>query len=353
MSVAEQKQEVQRVLKSPQFRRSPKLQRLLELICDYHFNNKSGEINEFVIAAEAFGKGAEFDPGHDSLVRVQAREARRRLREYYQSEGAGSALMLDIPPGHYSPIFVVTEPSAPTPAVTLPTEIKPAWRGIFRRSLTVSAPIWSVALIVCAVSMRGLFLAFRGQLRSPMSSAAAGPLQKAHVTRLWGRLLESDVPTVVVLSNPPVGDDPVCQGDAQRSDPLKSKEEDPCPDKYTGMGEAIALHVITDLFESAKRTPIVKESRMVTADDIKRYNLILLGGRKANVWAGRLGPDVNMSSPDPHHFSSVFDARTGLLARKDGAVIAFQRRKFGDWALDDDLVRTSHPRHRGCGGSVG
>jgi hypothetical protein len=103
ISIQEQREEVQRVLESSQFRRSPKLQRLLELICDYHFQGRSSEITEYLIATEAFGKSEAFDSSQDSLVRVQAREARRRLREYYQSSGAGSGLMLDIPLGSYAP----------------------------------------------------------------------------------------------------------------------------------------------------------------------------------------------------------------------------------------------------------
>src|SRR5262249_32526960 len=97
MSVNEQRDEVQRVLHSAQFRRAPKLQRFLSLICEYHFTNRSQEISEYVIALEAFGKGADFDASQDSLVRVQAREARRRLHEYYQDEGKNSKVILEIP----------------------------------------------------------------------------------------------------------------------------------------------------------------------------------------------------------------------------------------------------------------
>src|ERR1035438_9642160 len=51
--VEDRKAEVQRVLLSPHFRRTPKLQRFLELICDYYFQNRAHEINEFLIATEA------------------------------------------------------------------------------------------------------------------------------------------------------------------------------------------------------------------------------------------------------------------------------------------------------------
>src|SRR5689334_15544457 len=129
MSVENQREEVQRILQSAQFRRAPKLQRFLELVCDYHFQNRSAEINEFVIATEAFGKGPNFEPSGDSLVRVQAREVRRRLREYYQDEGKSSRLTLDIPTGHYAPVFTSTPaavPTAPAPPSRIPA-LRSGW----------------------------------------------------------------------------------------------------------------------------------------------------------------------------------------------------------------------------------
>src|SRR5690349_24703958 len=105
MSVDKQREEVQRILHSSQFRRAPKLQRFLELVCDYHFQGRSADITEYIIATQAFGKGEDFDSSADSLVRVQAREVRRRLREYYQNDGKSSRLILDVPVGHYAPVF--------------------------------------------------------------------------------------------------------------------------------------------------------------------------------------------------------------------------------------------------------
>src|SRR6185369_16407869 len=125
MSSADQREEVQRILHSAQFRRAPKLQKFLELVCDYHFQGRSAEITEFTIATQAFGKGPDFEPSEDSLVRVQAREVRRRLREYYQSEGKGSRLILDIPIGHYAPVF--TSLDAKPASVRRALSLRSAW----------------------------------------------------------------------------------------------------------------------------------------------------------------------------------------------------------------------------------
>ena len=60
------------------------------------------------------------------------------------------------------------------------------------------------------------------------------------------------------------------------------------PDNYTGMGEAIGLYRITDLFRSTGKSTLVKQSRTATPEDLKNHNLILLGGVWSNEWSGKL-----------------------------------------------------------------
>jgi hypothetical protein len=311
-SVEERRAEVQRVLESPQFRRTPKLQRFLELICDYYFQNRAQEINEFLIATEAFGKGPGFDPSQDSLVRVQAREVRRRLREHYQSDGKGSRLVLDIPLGHYVPVFTVIESPAPA---------KPT------RPFKTSGYMLGATALVCILA---LFLTDRERRQllgaSALAAARSTPAQTPLLSRFWNRFLESDAPTLLVLSNPDVGE---CKPGPPAAD------ASPCPDEYTGMGEAVALHLVTNLFKSAKQTLIVKQSRMVNADDIKRYNLILLGGKSVNAWTRRLGDDLSLQPETGlgQRYATVFDQKTSELIR-DRALIALRKdATTGHWLL--------------------
>jgi hypothetical protein len=317
-STDERKAEVQRVLISAQFRRTPKLQRFLELVCDYYFQNKGGEINEFLIATEAFGKGPEFDPSQDSLVRVQAREVRRRLREYYQSEGQDSRLILDIPLGHYVPDFTVVENPAPE---------KPP-----RPFKTAGFMLGATVLVCIAI----LFFTDRERRQLLGASAlAAGrttPAQSPLLSRLWGRFLDSDVPTLLVLSNPDVGECKPGPRAADGSSPLMiAADGSPCPDEYTGMGEAVALHFVTNQFKAAKQALIVKQSRMVNADDIKRYNLILLGGKSVNAWTRRLGDDLRLE--ESASYATVFNQKTKELIR-DRAIIALRKDvTTGHWLL--------------------
>lgn len=295
MPVDEQRAELERALQSVQFRRAPKLQRFLAFICERYFCNKAAEISEYLIATEAFGKAPDFDPSLDSLVRVQAREARRRLREYYQSEGKDNPLILDIPVGSYAPLFTA---AGERPRAAHAPLLKPSWG-------TVAAFSVLSALVLLAADagrrrwMPGSITAAAPPVASALSSPVAG---------LWKRFIDSEVPTVLVLSNPAV---------AACTNPLG------CPDEYTGMGEAVALHLITGVFKGAKQRLIVKQSRMLNADDLKHYNLILLGGKVVNPWTRKLGQDLNLTpteDPPPPPFETRVDSKTGKLVRDRGIV---------------------------------
>jgi hypothetical protein len=100
------------------------------------------------------------------------------------------------------------------------------------------------------------------------------------------------------------------------------------------MGEAVAIHLITSIFRSAKQTLIVKQSRIVNADDIKRYNLILAGGKEVNVWTKRLGEDLSLTEPNsPHEYQTLVDAKTGQITR-DRAIVALRKHPAtGRWVL--------------------
>ena len=43
---------------------------------------------------EVFDRGADYDRGVDSIVRVEAQRLRRKLREYYQTHGRTDPILI-------------------------------------------------------------------------------------------------------------------------------------------------------------------------------------------------------------------------------------------------------------------
>ena len=109
-----ERREFQSVLASGIFDRAPNLEQVLTYVCERYFEGAAEQIKEYNIAVEALGRPAGFDQKRNSIVRVEAHRLRKRLREYYEAEGAAHSVRIDIPSGRYVPIFVrQLEPQPP------------------------------------------------------------------------------------------------------------------------------------------------------------------------------------------------------------------------------------------------
>ena len=97
--------ELRAVLGSPLFSRTPTLTHLLSYLCEKTFAGETDQIKEYSVALDVFDRRESFDQDTDSVVRVQANRLRKRLADYYASEGAGHPIHITIPLGQYVPAF--------------------------------------------------------------------------------------------------------------------------------------------------------------------------------------------------------------------------------------------------------
>src|SRR6266404_5387144 len=105
----EAKAELEAILSSGLFAHAPSLAQFLSYVGSKCLEGQGSQIKEYSIAVEALGRPPDFDQKKDSIVRVEAHRLRKRLRQYYESEGSGRALRILIPPGQYVPQFVYRE----------------------------------------------------------------------------------------------------------------------------------------------------------------------------------------------------------------------------------------------------
>jgi len=165
--------ELQAVLHSPVFVRSPTLSHLLSYLCERTFAGQTDQIKEYSVALDVFDRSDAFDQDTDSIVRVQANRLRKRLSEYYAAEGAAHAIRLTIPVGQYVPSFQhVTAPDLGTaPAQAMPEVQAPsAW---YRGFWVLGGVVIAVAALVLA-----LFLARpRPKPQVNVSSVAQQPAE--------------------------------------------------------------------------------------------------------------------------------------------------------------------------------
>jgi len=105
VQLEELRAELQLVLQSQSFARSPGLCRLLSYLCEKAFAGEGHQIKEYSVALDVFGRQESFDQDSDSIVRVQANRLRKRLAEYYGGEGRDHRIHITVPIGQYVPDF--------------------------------------------------------------------------------------------------------------------------------------------------------------------------------------------------------------------------------------------------------
>ncbi len=153
------------VLGAPLFAHAPRLSRFLEYIVNESLAGRAEAIKEYALAADVFGRGADYDSSTDAIVRVEAGRLRQKLHAYYDGAGAAAGVEIDLPKGSYVPAFRMRAPATPAPPPRLAAKR--------------SSPVWYVvavmlgAVVVASVAMlgtRGAIVATR-----PVESASADP----------------------------------------------------------------------------------------------------------------------------------------------------------------------------------
>ena len=111
------RQQLTRILGSKTFSQVERLKRFISFIVGETVGGRGGDLKEYVIGVQVFGKEPSFDPRTDPIVRVQARRLRTRLARFYRDEGHNDELIVDLPKGGYAPVFRLREEAPSTQAV--------------------------------------------------------------------------------------------------------------------------------------------------------------------------------------------------------------------------------------------
>ena len=143
--------QLETILGSSVFSRSPQLRRFLSFVVEQRLAGQGHTLKESVLAHELYGKGTNFDGGTDPVVRVDARRLRDKLREYY--EGRADPVVISLPKGSYVPVFEGSSasrtPSDHPAALPAVRETRPASR--FGRARRLVGALAVVATLVTAV----------------------------------------------------------------------------------------------------------------------------------------------------------------------------------------------------------
>jgi tetratricopeptide (TPR) repeat protein len=90
---------------SEAFRGCPQLIAFLRYVVEATLRGEQNHIKGYTIAVEALGRGQDFDPQADPIVRVEATRLRRAIHRYYENGGKHDPVQIDLPLGSYVPTF--------------------------------------------------------------------------------------------------------------------------------------------------------------------------------------------------------------------------------------------------------
>jgi tetratricopeptide (TPR) repeat protein len=93
----------ERVCQSETFRSSPRLREFLLYLAKQTAGQE--RLKETLIGMEFFQRAPGYDPRKDPIVRVEAHRLRRRLLDYYRTEGAVEPWRMELPAGAYCPVL--------------------------------------------------------------------------------------------------------------------------------------------------------------------------------------------------------------------------------------------------------
>ena len=258
---------------------SESLCKLLRYLAEHALDHPGSSLKEYQIATEVFGRPHDFDPQHDSTIRVQAGRLRLKLAEYYSTEGAQDSLVVDMPKGTYVVSF--------HNRATVPARPRLASSGdASQQNLAVPAvrtwPIVTVilsVLLAAAVVIIGLLLASDSRGRTQRASETQPPAPAAFSSFWKAFLTGQDEPWVIFSNGAFVGrpETGMRYFDASRD------SRDVILDHYTGVGEVLAIHALDRTFGLLHRQIRVKRGSLLSLDDVKNNDMIFVGSPAENL----------------------------------------------------------------------
>src|SRR5208282_2090521 len=355
VSLFEKRDELRRVLDSKYFAHSPKKTGFLEFVSEQAFVGNGEKLNEYLIGVEVYGRGVDFNPQKDPIVRVQAHEIRRLLKKYYDEDGKHSPIRLDLPSGHYVPIFNRNAP----PDADLDDLLK---SGLLKSGLPAPVAVEiesrpsrlhlaiTVTLAALCLALAGLTISNWTSRRSLQSQLQPGTLPDG-LDWFWHPFLPpAEAPLITIPNHPLLR--AAHDGDSEQTlatgheipksslpefrDTIHFRELKrflfvPSLTDFTSVGETLGVVNLCEMFSAVGQKCRVQQSRLVNLDEIKGDNAILLGGNQP--WSGRVFLNVEgfhfqsglilNSNPQPGEqpiYKPEFDSVTNQLTR-DYAVV--------------------------------
>jgi hypothetical protein len=340
------RRQLRAILASSVFHSSRRCQQFLEFVCKKSLAGEGGTIKERTIAIDVFGRPPQTDLGEDTIVRVGAREVRKRLAQYYITpEGAAAEVRIELPSGSYAPEFSYATARREQIA---PPQLAPLVRA---------RKWWNTTLVrVCGLTaLAGIAALAVARLIGYSSNAEQFRL-------FWQPVLKSEEPLLIAVAHPIVYHPssrairlseqnlPAQEVPAQRAiqvppDQLTGADFVPVFNQYVGFGDLVATNEVTSMLSRKSKTVRVRMSNNLGFADFRNANALLVGAI-TNRWT------MELQRTWRFRFAWTPGTRTVIVDAQDPAARQWSIAANDDGSAPDDYVLVGRIRSSYTSGFV-
>jgi hypothetical protein len=265
---------IERVIASNQFRSSLRLCEFLRYIGDCAVKEAPEAATEQQIGVHVFQRAPGYNSSEDSIVRTHARLLRQKLTEYFATDGVAEPTIVEVPKGHYLPVFRLRQSDPPPAPFPIPVESKtaPVSEAAVKRWYYLRSPLGIGLGILLVVVLAGSSLLLARTWQKPVAA-------KSSIEIFWAPFLSGDPPVLIYSNARFLGDSKT--GLRYAPTGIDASNE-PIVDHYTGIGELTSVYELTKLFDDHHANFVLKRSLLVTWDEAKQRNLIFIGSPAEN-----------------------------------------------------------------------
>jgi hypothetical protein len=266
------------LLESSEFASSKRCQEFLQYVVQETIAERGENIKERNIAHEVFHKSAYFEPSEDSLVRVKAREVRKRLTQFYEAHPAAE-LKIELPVGSYVPRFSTPPKLDPAPPVLEPAPHAAAMEPIATGKVSRRRTLWMMGGAFGAAVVAGSAVKYLD--RTP-----------AAVDRLWKPVFATATPLLIFI--------PVLKGpNGELTD-------------HIGLGTAATVGEAASFLTRRGQRYTLRFGEALTFAQMRDQPCLLLGGFSSSwmIWATQ-GLRYNLILNDNWERAFIRDSVTG------------------------------------------
>jgi hypothetical protein len=282
---------IERIISSSSFQKSARVRELLCYMAEKTLRGQTQDLTEHAIGRAVFGKPQDYSVVEDSSVRVQVRQLRLKLHEYFGGDGHDETWLVEIPKGSYAIAFRKIErkmPASEAASTAAPRQQK--WLRVLP---------WALACLFLATTVVAWLLRPPAAAPPPwplsvLFTSSRQPVQVVVADVNYGmmRLVDQQPVTLERYLSPSYrsGEDISNPHPTVREARMMRYLSDAL---LTSYADLVVADSLLRMSKSASNLLIIRSARELRARDLEEGNFVFVGSPSSNPWVSYFQSKLN------------------------------------------------------------